>query len=441
MPWFTRLWVFQEVAFAKDITVLCGEQSIPWWRLAQAVMHLHHKGVFLECEDLGTAGTGVKAVAEMEKVRQKARECDMPRDLISVLLATSDTRCTDPRDKVYAVLGLVDDDACARLETPIQVEVDYDADAGQVYQRLAQKFIAARDLRILSCASQRGGTFLDESISIPSWVPDWTAIENDAPFIRYNMHTMFPQAQYLSSGQQPEIRSSNVLELPCVEIDQVEAIVPATTFTKTPLVKRYRSLNDQVAMTKNAEWLKSCCQLVAQGKTMEQQQHPCQVEEGISDEASYDPLWFVLAAGLSGNARPIEAYHESYFARYVAFINKIVGNPYEPRIVINDKNGVIAEVEAAVYLWSSKRLFGITKGGRAVLVPMGTRKGDQIILPAFSVVPLVVRHRGGGGEPCQGMLLGEAFVRDVMSGEYVEEFQKTHRRMEDAANYAVWKIS
>ncbi|KAK7911048.1 hypothetical protein PG985_013529 [Apiospora marii] len=391
----------------------------------------------LEYEGFNKAMIGVKAVSEMEKVRQRVEKNNMPRDLVSVLLATSAARCTDPRDKIFAVLGLVDEEY-PRLDKTLQIEVDYAEDVGQVYRNLAEKCIAARDLRILSCVSQRHGTLLDKEINIPSWVPDWTAVENDHPFTRYNLHTIFPEAQYLASGQQPEVNESGVLQLPCLEIDQIESIVPITTFTKTPLRRRPWSFGSQEAMTKNFQWLEACRELLVQHGAVKQKHRPI-LEEGTSKEVSSDSLWFVLAAGLSGTALPVEAHQESHFARYVALVRKIVCAPYEPRIFVTDRDEVIAAVEASVHLWSSKRLFGITKLGRAVLVPQGTRKGDRIVLPAFSVVPLVVREPEG--ERWEGTLLGEAFVRDVMNGEYVQEFNKTHRRIEDSRRYAVWMIS
>lgn len=172
--------------------------------------------------------------------------------------------------------------------------------------------------------------------------------------------------------------------------------------------------------------------------TNAKQRHHQIQRPGSSDNYSPDSLWFVLVAGLSGTARPIENHHRSLFARYAAFLDKVAKNRCKYSDV-QDVVGIIPEVESSIYLWSSKRLFGITKGGRAVLVPQGTREGDRIVLPAFSVVPLVVRQ--SGEEPCAGTLLGEAFVHDVMGGEFVEAFNRAHGRIEECSYYAVWMIS
>jgi len=226
----------------------------------------------------------------------------------------------------------------------------------------------------------------------------------------------------------------NILHLPCIEIDEVQEVVPVTTFRNMP---RLRTSHDWTSVAKTAVWAEDCHKLFKRA-TLAKQQHHLSQQEGTSDNIPPNSLWLVLVAGLSGTARPIETHHEASFARYAAFLDKVAKNPYRYSAVL-DIDGIIPEVEASIYLWSSKRLFGITEMGRAVLVPRGTRKGDKIILPAFSVVPIVVRQ--SGGTRYEGKVLGEAFVPDVMSGDYVEKFKKTHKRMEDAFNYAVWRIS
>ncbi|KAK8067218.1 hypothetical protein PG997_013965 [Apiospora hydei] len=422
MPWFTRLWVFQEVAFAKEIVVLCGEQAIPWWRLAQSVMYLHHKGVLLEYR-LHKAVVGVKAVVEMEKLRQNAEENDSPQDLLSILLASSAAQCTDPRDKIFAVLGLAIDDNYGLKGTFPEVQVDYDANVSQVYQSLAQNFVAAKDLRILSCVSQRRWTSLDGAMDLPSWVPDWTAIENDTPFVRFDLRAMFPKARYLSSEQSPEVTGQSILRLPCVEIDQVEWVVPVTTFTKTPVVKPWFAQGGR-SLLENAEWLETCHELFDRLDNDTTTHRRSNQKGTLGDTVSSgSPLWLILVAGLTGNAVPVKGHQEPYYARYMAFLNRTRESPVEWQLFANGKKEVIAQVEASLYLWSSKRVFGITKLGRAVLLPRGTYRGDHIVLPAFSVVPLVVRSNGEQGK---NFLLGEAYVCDVMNGDFVQKFNEAY---------------
>jgi hypothetical protein len=90
---------------------------------------------------------------------------------------------TDPRDRVYAVLGLareplageVNDDALFPFveegEISERMVVDYDASVSQVYQRLAKHFIN-RDLN-LDILCLVNALRNEASSDLPSWTPDW----------------------------------------------------------------------------------------------------------------------------------------------------------------------------------------------------------------------------------------------------------------------------
>jgi hypothetical protein len=79
--------------------------------------------------------------------------------------------CSDPRDKVFAVLGLATD----WLEKG-GLDPDYreTTTAEEIYKRYAMWDVKKnRSLRILSFASGR-----PESFRLPSWAPDWRFIDN-----------------------------------------------------------------------------------------------------------------------------------------------------------------------------------------------------------------------------------------------------------------------
>ena len=98
---------------------------------------------------------------------------------------------------------------------------------------------------------------------------------------------------------------------------------------------------------------------------------------------------------------------------------------------------LLAAIEASIYMWSSKRLLGVTQLGRVVLVPKGTREGDRIVLPTGSAMPLVLRYDDERG---YNTLLGEAFVHDIMNGNLVRRLKETHAAMDDCPYYATLAI-
>ncbi|KAK7993586.1 hypothetical protein PG989_006967 [Apiospora arundinis] len=461
LPWFSRLWVYQEVALAKQVRVLWGEEAIPWDRLAQSIMHLNCKGVFLE-HTRERSPAGVKAVVEMEKVRRGSKD-RLSRDLISLLLATSEAQCTDPRDKIYAILNLVTEvDGPLGSGRALRVEVDYEAEAGKVYQRFATTSISMGDLRVLSCVSQHRYSTSNHMENVPSWVPDWTAVENDTPFILLNLTAAFPTSDRLYSENPPEVTDEGVLLLPCITIDYVQGVVPTTAFTKTPLVKPW-SPDDYESLQRTLEWLRASQDLV--------QTH---ANESLIEMPIYEALCIAITASLTGNSRPATTeQYVQWFLQYRGFLEATADSFLSRRLPQQQENSqatalpleistrsnddpaissssststtimttttskLLAAIEASIYMWSSKRLLGVTQLGRVVLVPKGTQEGDRIVLPTGSVVPLVLRYDEERGFYT---LLGEAFVHDVMNGDLVRRFKETHTTMEDSPYYATLAI-
>ena len=81
-------------------------------------------------------------------------------NILTVLHNTQNTKCSDPRDRLFAILGVADDTK--------DVEIDYSIPVTEVYIRWAQKRIKRlKTLDILSACvdSSRGG-------DLPLWVAD-----------------------------------------------------------------------------------------------------------------------------------------------------------------------------------------------------------------------------------------------------------------------------
>lgn len=82
------------------------------------------------------------------------------KNRLTIVHNTQNTKCSDPKDRLYAILGIVKDTE--------DIEIDYSIPVEQVYRNWAKKRIRrTKNLDILSaCAdSSRSG-------DLPSWVPD-----------------------------------------------------------------------------------------------------------------------------------------------------------------------------------------------------------------------------------------------------------------------------
>ncbi|CAK1362829.1 unnamed protein product [Cercospora beticola] len=102
------------------------------------------------------------------KIRQFAHEPSYARLITGIFLSYRPLRATDPRDKVYGMLGL--------LPGSLDLSPDYTKPVSEVYTDLTVELIkATQDLEILHVACSG-------SADLPSWVPD------------LRIHRQFPEA-------------------------------------------------------------------------------------------------------------------------------------------------------------------------------------------------------------------------------------------------------
>ncbi|CAN9220044.1 unnamed protein product [Alternaria alternata] len=98
-PWFRRIWILQEIANAKKASILCGTMSVRAHTFA-----------------LAPSLIGIKpdrhCQAVLDIMPGHLRENTWwteNRDLYNLLLKFNESRASDPRDKVYALLGISSD--------------------------------------------------------------------------------------------------------------------------------------------------------------------------------------------------------------------------------------------------------------------------------------------------------------------------------------------
>jgi hypothetical protein len=122
-PWFSRLWVIQEIAMAKKATLHCGRDSMAWQDFEDAVAILESIDIKSRQQKLlvnhgaldygfraRDAGRLVNILSYVVRKYEDGRVAErlMPlEDLVSGEF--QHFKCTDGRDRVYAVLGLAKD--------------------------------------------------------------------------------------------------------------------------------------------------------------------------------------------------------------------------------------------------------------------------------------------------------------------------------------------
>ena len=221
--WFRRAWVIQELGLAKKATVVCGlhvfnAAALHKWILFLEKMHIlpkikalgpsivagselrsensywHHSGedrpdTYTLYNSQEVSEWNTRMFLSLEYVRQKRNGINkeftsvkafekksLPPLSVSLMLFRS-TQASDPRDNIYAFLGVSHG---GTLPIPPSLVPDYSLSPAQVYIQWA-KFLIPSDahLFLLSLVEDPSLRKMDD---LPSWVPDFSTDCRPLPF-------------------------------------------------------------------------------------------------------------------------------------------------------------------------------------------------------------------------------------------------------------------
>ncbi|KAH9208817.1 heterokaryon incompatibility protein-domain-containing protein [Leptodontidium sp. 2 PMI_412] len=222
--WFRRLWVIQELIMAKNALVVCGRMKIWWAALSGAASAIGRY--------TGTAGDlpveRYPFIYRMghDYVKYAGLVGISRRDLISIIHATRYSRVTDPRDRLFAIRGLV--------ERPEEADfdVDYSKECHVIFRDWARSYIErTRKLQVLNACL--GNQSRDENL--PSWVPDlrmWHYIDPDifSRSFRVYQRDRDNSIPYAASGallcpEMPVDETSTFLSLSGLKVGKIAKII------------------------------------------------------------------------------------------------------------------------------------------------------------------------------------------------------------------------
>ncbi|KAF4340804.1 hypothetical protein FBEOM_5256 [Fusarium beomiforme] len=150
-PWFTRVWVIQEVFLSTEKTVYCGEKEFSWSVMENFKHYLVNTRLqFRLPYVLSTPGKHFE-----EKTREEI--------MLKSLLDSRHCEATDPRDKVYSLLPILNS-----YNKPLSIRPRYQDTLAKVYTDCAMALLQDRGWSLLYAVQSQSGIE-----GLPSWVPDW----------------------------------------------------------------------------------------------------------------------------------------------------------------------------------------------------------------------------------------------------------------------------
>ncbi|KAI0102967.1 heterokaryon incompatibility protein-domain-containing protein [Nemania sp. FL0031] len=165
-PWFSRVWVVQEVVVASSVTVQCGLFFIDWEIMRVGLERATGSGFYHFNHEVGKITKIGMWRAKFHELQQSASR-DEALDLHILIMDASDNGATNLRDKVYALRGI------ASKAYANGIIVNYQDPVEKVYIDCAKHLLQMRnDLRVLSLVRRHHRH--TTSLHLPSWVPDWS---------------------------------------------------------------------------------------------------------------------------------------------------------------------------------------------------------------------------------------------------------------------------
>lgn len=362
-PWFYRVWILQEVTLAQKATIVVGHFMMAWDALVAAEEYLHLNG--LVDESLHRDGGHGSKVQQMNVIRKSVKEKGNA-ELVRLLTYTHSGRCTDPRDRLYGVLGLVD------LAIYGELNVDYSSPVSQVLSRgMFTLYNQYDELTILLLAPLRSS---DPGIKgLPSWYPDFTIHQTG------NLWLHRPSLRGINAapGSKKNIQLGDMTS----ELRIKGCLVDTVKATTVKLQVR-----DEGGL----------------GHGVYRGYERSEDEEQAARTVLYTWKWFML-------------YHLGRPSTEYLPTGQTLEEGFNTTVTAGTK--FTLDLLADFLRMSVDRLFFVTKKGYMATGPLDTKRGDEIFLFSGCVTPFVARRAEKAGGPPRYELVGATFVNGYMTGE------------------------
>ena len=203
-PWFSRIWVVQEVGVAHKVYFVgdVGTEGADAQELTSfAQIYKNHSGGILAPRLQKLDHFFAYLAHDLRDIKN--------RNLLTILHLFRPWTASDPRDKVYALLGLSCDEYNNSTLAP-----DYDISVPELFRKVARYMLVKhKNLRVLTYTALKATNTASTNVAhpdtptptsarsssaedIPSWCPDWS-LESYYP----QNPDLEPEAKSTSSGQ------------------------------------------------------------------------------------------------------------------------------------------------------------------------------------------------------------------------------------------------
>jgi Heterokaryon incompatibility protein (HET) len=370
-PWWSRVWVLQEIVWASDILVLCGRREVTWGTLHVASSKLPHLVSKTELAESAILNLAFSSTIGLLTLHRTLRVESLPISLEHTLTRVTVRSSTDPRDKVFGILNIV-----PISEWPFKP--DYSRNTRSIYVAVAKHILTkSRKLTLLSCCQQPRYPIRQDHLrkkyqrqslaGLPTWVPDWTrrrldtgfcgSYENDALYRYFSKGTPYAAAGQ-SSASLAFSDDDQVLTVKGVCYDVVER-------TAGPFLKRPGDLADY----SNGRLYERLDSFTSEG---------LKNSERFRDQPTRsEALWRTMIANRTYDGAKASAEYGQRFMDW--------------RSAKQDSNPPETFIKLIFVTCNSRRIF-TTRRGLIGLGPLNATPGDLVCVLLGSSIPMIIRR-------------------------------------------------
>jgi hypothetical protein len=373
--WWKRLWVFQEFLVNRNVFFQCGDRVEHSAAILAGMRHLisrtdsdsDYDGVLRLFPDVRTSNQINFRIQRYAEYHDQAPNQHSPTswNLLALILGLEGALCSDPRDKIFGVSGLAKDDLVAS-NLP-----DYSLSTKDVYKRLASSYLCtSKSLDILNCCN---------SLSTPSWVPDWTL---GLPRVLIRRRIAGYVSAFHASGNltaETSIDASDVLAVTGIRLSVILLV------DKHMMLEMHNQVSESAFLFGyQAVWKK--------------------IKPEIPNFSQTD-FWLALTAelrttGLRMSPAEMDQFR-SDMSRLSSEMNTGYPTPSIPWQLIQHSAG--------------RRIF-VSQDGNFGLAPASAQEGDQLCVLFGGQTPFVLRKIAER----EFIMIGEAFMTNMMDGQAIE---------------------
>lgn len=488
-PYWKRIWIVQEVALAQQALIVCGNavfESVYFWcaiTLWESVIQPEETNLVTADQQMTIINSGHRSSLNLMifNGNQLFRpESDTPfvSKLQQHILGTRHHLASDPRDKVYGLLGLID-------ENSEECIPDYKKNVIQVYTDVVVSYIHSTN-KFASIYFAGIGILHENRIpGLPSWVPDFSNVTDRS----YRIHTLVkPGMPQFSSAEDTTATVTfsedfKLLTAVGTIVDEISDIEPIgyDTNSEEHLV---RWLHFSAALCPpfhptGMPWRQAFFRTLVGDNSGYGYGKSDFRNDQLRDAFYLQAVGFLWFFGLEpgrGGVKLVEAIQGcasakeclqridelypdediAYFVKLFLFceerllgpilrdgytdilrqtlLNEFCGQPgtkwYLDSFVSKFREISKRQMKDLtfhhVHVLSAQRRLFVTKDGYMGTAPMGAQQGDRICVLLGCNVPLLIRPEGD-----DFLIIGDTYIYGMMNGEVMQDVRNRKHRYED----------